>query len=426
MIDLKLTHKRIYASRYHASSNLDQLAQSIERAVGSKVGMSPAYVCNLGSGQALTIWDDDNAGITAISNDGQEFYGESEILDAVRSSYGVEAATNSCNIPAAPQMGNDDTIFGTSAWNESSLYSLFVPGIDDSIRTQAASILYDAYREEGIVNAVPDHEDAVRMANCLYDDDERNLVLYALGEKDSYSPEVKSALSEDNIYYKLCADVRCPESVKEHACQIILDACKAYGIDYTPSRKELLDIVDAVNMDKGNKSVVFQAIGEGSADSYLMSSTDVNASTNKSDSIEDPEFLEIYSEVLNTLYREGYDPNSEDTAQYASAAAEYIQTVREETGEDYSVERWLRDTKMNYPEDLEALPVMCSREEIQGSAGMVYRLRHGYGPGTLPKDVDVLDLREDGRYDLVELDRELTPEELDYYDIELAGGSSRK
>ena len=279
---MKLTHKRIYASRYHASSDLDQLAQSIERAVGSKVGMSPAYVCNLGSGQALTIWDDDNAGITAISNDGQEFYGESEILDAVRSSYGVEAATNSCNIPAAPQISNDD------------------------------------------------------------------------------------------------------------------------------------------------KSVVFQAIGEGSADSYLMSSTDVNASTIESDSIEDPEFLEIYSEVLNTLYREGYDPNSEDTAQYASAAAEYIQTFREETGEDYSVEQWFRDTKMNYPEDLKELPVMCSSEGIQGSTGTVYRLRHGYGPGTLPRDVDVLDHREDGNYDIVELNRELTPEELDYYDIELAGGSSRK
>lgn len=413
---MKLTHKRIYASRYHASSNLDQLAQSIERAVGSKVGMSLAYVCNLGSGQALTIWDDDNAGITAISNDGQEFYGESEILDAVRSSYGVEAATNSCNIPAAPQMGNEDTIFGTSAWNESSLYSLFVPGIDDSIRTQAASILYDAYQEEGIGNAVPDHEDAVRMANCLYDADERNLVLYALGEKDSYSTEVKSELSEDNIYYKLCAGVRCPESVKEHACQIILDACKAYGIDYTPSRKELLGIVDAVNMSKDDKSVVFQAIGEGSADSYLMSSTAVKASNNNEED-------SVYAELIQLFDDEGYDTSTKEVQNYAYDAADYIVNM---AGPNYSVQQWFKDTKMNYPEDLEALPVMCSSEEIYGSTGIVYRLRHGYGPGTLPRDVDVLDHKEDGNYDLVELDRELTPEELDEYDVELVVNSSQK
>lgn len=47
----------------------------------------------------------------------------------------------------------------------------------------------------------------------------------------------------------------------------------------------------------------------------------------------------------------------EDTAAYARAAAEYIQTVRDESGKDYSVERWLRDIKLNYPEDLEALPI---------------------------------------------------------------------
>ncbi len=347
---MKLTHRRIYASRYSPSNELDQLAQSIEEAIGSKVGMSPAYVCNLGSGQALTIWDDDNVGITAISDDGQEFYGTAEILDAVQSSYGVEAATNSCNIPAAPQVGNDDAIFGTSDWNESSLYSLFAPGIDESIRNQAASILYAVYQEEGLGYEAPDHDSAVQTAYSLYDGDERNLVLYALGETDSYSPEVKSTLSEDNIYYKLCAGVRCPESVKEHACQIILDACKAYGIDYTPSRKELLGIVDAVNMDKGNKSVVFQAIGEGSADSYLMSSTAVKISNNnKEDS--------VYAELIQLLDDERYDTSTKEVQNYANAAADYIVNM---AGPNYSVQQWFKDTQANYPEDLEALPVKAA------------------------------------------------------------------
>lgn len=47
-----------------------------------------------------------------------------------------------------------------------------------------------------------------------------------------------------------------------------------------------------------------------------------------------------------------------------------------------------------------------------------YILKHGFGPGTLPKDVDILDYEDDDYYNtIVWLDRELTPEELDKYEI---------
>ena len=49
--------------------------------------------------------------------------------------------------------------------------------------------------------------------------------------------------------------------------------------------------------------------------------------------------------------------------------------------------------------------------------GYQYMLRHGWGPGTLPKNVEVLEHTVDGYKDYVTLDRQLTPEELKEYDI---------
>ena len=46
-----------------------------------------------------------------------------------------------------------------------------------------------------------------------------------------------------------------------------------------------------------------------------------------------------------------------------------------------------------------------------------YELRHGWGPGTLPKNIEVLEHTVDGYKDYVTLNRKLTPEELKKYDI---------
>lgn len=60
-----------------------------------------------------------------------------------------------------------------------------------------------------------------------------------------------------------------------------------------------------------------------------------------------------------------------------------------------------------------------SPKDVIVSSSFCYALKHGFGPGTIPKDVDVLNFKDEGYLTIVELDRELTPEELDYYDIRI-------
>lgn len=60
----------------------------------------------------------------------------------------------------------------------------------------------------------------------------------------------------------------------------------------------------------------------------------------------------------------------------------------------------------------------------QRDEGYQYELRHGWGPGTLPKDVEVFEHTEDGYKDYVTLNRKLTPEELKEYDIKERSNTS--
>lgn len=46
-----------------------------------------------------------------------------------------------------------------------------------------------------------------------------------------------------------------------------------------------------------------------------------------------------------------------------------------------------------------------------------YVLNHGLGPGTLPKDVEIIDHYQEGYYDVVTLSRKLTSDEVEEYDI---------
>lgn len=49
--------------------------------------------------------------------------------------------------------------------------------------------------------------------------------------------------------------------------------------------------------------------------------------------------------------------------------------------------------------------------------GYKYVLKHGLGPGTIPRDVDIIKIEDGDYYDIVYLDRPLTKEELKFYDI---------
>ena len=46
-----------------------------------------------------------------------------------------------------------------------------------------------------------------------------------------------------------------------------------------------------------------------------------------------------------------------------------------------------------------------------------YRISHGFGPGTVPDDVKIVDHYEDDVYDYVAFDRTLTSDEISYYDL---------
>ncbi len=63
----------------------------------------------------------------------------------------------------------------------------------------------------------------------------------------------------------------------------------------------------------------------------------------------------IYDAVLKILDDNGYDVEDSEVKEYANSAAEYIEMTRAETDGKYSVYRWFKDTKSNYPEDLAGL-----------------------------------------------------------------------
>lgn len=63
----------------------------------------------------------------------------------------------------------------------------------------------------------------------------------------------------------------------------------------------------------------------------------------------------IYDAVLKILDDNGYDVEDSEVKGYANSAAEYIEMTRAETDGRYSVYRWFKDTKSNYPEELSSL-----------------------------------------------------------------------
>jgi hypothetical protein len=76
-----------------------------------------------------------------------------------------------------------------------------------------------------------------------------------------------------------------------------------------------------------------------------------------------------------------------------------------------AIEQWIQDTNDNYPGFL-----VQASEEV--TASYKYITTHGIGPGTLPKDVELLEVVElPAMKSELTLNRELTPEELSYYDL---------
>lgn len=60
-------------------------------------------------------------------------------------------------------------------------YDMFVPNLDKSTMQKAARILYGWYTEEG-EEYMPDYSDVLDMCDAATDEQDKQLVLYALGE----------------------------------------------------------------------------------------------------------------------------------------------------------------------------------------------------------------------------------------------------
>lgn len=108
---------------------------------------------------------------------------------------------------------------------------------------------------------------------------------------------------------------------------------------------------------------------------------------------EDEEFKESLNESIPPITKKevtefftnkGFDVNAEDVQDYIDGVTEYINQWREE-GDDYSIQDWYSDTRMNYPEDLEDLTRLDDDDDFDES---------------LNEDIEVSD--EDDVWDLID------------------------
>lgn len=98
---------------------------------------------------------------------------------------------------------------------------------------------------------------------------------------------------------------------------------------------------------------LFESMNRGFEKKYLANKKSLNEA-----------FRPALDEVLDILDIAGYDIDRDDVKAYAEAAAEYIEMAREE-GNHYSAAQWYKDTKANYPEDLEMLKAEVVAEVVE-------------------------------------------------------------
>lgn len=99
---------------------------------------------------------------------------------------------------------------------------------------------------------------------------------------------------------------------------------------------------------------LFESMNRGFEKKYLANKKSLNEA-----------FRPALDEVLDILDIAGFDIDRDDVKAYAEAAAEYIEMARE-AGNHYSAAQWYKDTKANYPEDLEILKAEVVEEACEG------------------------------------------------------------
>ena len=98
---------------------------------------------------------------------------------------------------------------------------------------------------------------------------------------------------------------------------------------------------------------LFESLNKGFEKKYLVNRKSLNEA-----------FRPALDEVLDVLDIAGFDIDRDDVKAYAEAAAEYIEMARE-AGNHYSAAQWYKDTKANYPEELEALRGEVVEEDVR-------------------------------------------------------------
>lgn len=76
-------------------------------------------------------------------------------------------------------------------------------------------------------------------------------------------------------------------------------------------------------------------------------------------------FDSLKREIKRKLKNAGYDVEAEGADNLIEAAAEYIEMTRDfESDKDYSVDTWIKETELNYPEELEFMKSMNESTEL--------------------------------------------------------------
>lgn len=114
---------------------------------------------------------------------------------------------------------------------------------------------------------------------------------------------------------------------------------------------------------KGTVDDMIRAFNSKIKDLEVDSATDIEDDFDSDDTIygaasssESFDFVTI-DDVLQFLSDRDYDIASDEAISEANAAADYINKTRRE-GISYSIDDWFHDTELNYPEELEDIPMI--------------------------------------------------------------------
>ena len=215
---------------------------------------------------------------------------------------------------------------------------------------------------------------------------------------------------------------------KKKAANLLYDWYSAEGEQYMPTRSDVLDMCDAAD-DESEKELVLYALGEIGEDGNFQESLNEEESPKSisdtdnnyplafvpTDDVKGKDFTNVLCDILNkagikNCCAKKRGGNYHITVICPSGKLATAKTIIENCG---FFKKWL---SLNNEDKNESL------KEERGDYGhkgpFWYYSKHGMGPGTIPKDVKVVDWYEDDNYNTwIALDGVLTTQELREYEL---------